>query len=469
MNKKSKHIITLLAAGFLAQGQHVVLAAVSADEAKQLGTTLTEFGAEKAGNKDGSIPAYTGGLDKVAGYDSKKMNQYIDPFKDEKPLYTINAQNAAQHDAELTAGTKALLKQFPTFAMNVYPSHRTFRYAPWVLPNTLKNATSAKLTGQVEGDAITGADKDNLPYAGIPFPIPKTGYEVLWNQTARFSAAISHNVGAGFLVDTSGSLIALPAADEWFVHSWYDKANKLRSQTFDAFFGFSATLTAPPSSAGIVFLNYYTPNAAEGGQRVWFYTPGQRRVRLAPEFSYDVPIASYGGVTVWDDIYGYLGRLDRFDFKLVGKKEMLVPYNVFGVTNTLPVKDIFGPKHTNPSAVRWEKHRVWIVDGTRKPTARHVYSRRTFYIDEDCWCIVSSEAYDNSGALWRVSDYYTFPTYDTGGFNNETWSTNDLIKGNYFILNTGHKEEGNSIRSYDSSEGLRINLTAQAVAAAGVR
>ncbi len=444
-------------------------AAASEEEARQLGTSLTEFGAEKAGNSDGTIPAYTGGLAKLQAYDPKTMPQYIDPYKDDKPLYSIDAKNAAQHDAVLMAGTKALLKQYPSYKVDVYPSHRSFRYPAWVLQNTVKNATTAKVVGEVEGDALSGADKGNLPFAGIPFPIPKTGYEVLWNQTARYAAAVSHNVGQGYLVDTAGNTINLPGTNEYFLHPWYDKSGKLRPQTFDALFGFSATLTSPPSSAGTVFLSYYTSNAADRGQRVWFYTPGQRRVRLAPEFSYDVPIAAYGGVTVWDDIYGYLGRMDRFDFKLVGKKEMLVPYNTFGVTNTMAAKDFLGPKHVNPAAVRWEKHRTWVVDGTRKANARHVYSRRTFYIDEDCWCIVASEAYDNSGALWRVSNYYSFPTYDTGGFNTETWSTNDLIKGNYFVLNAGHKEPGNSIRSYETGEGLPIALTPQAVASTGVR
>lgn len=444
-------------------------AAVTAEEARQLGTTLTEFGADKASSKDGSIPAYTGGLARLPAYDPKTMSTYIDPFKDEKPLYSVDGKNAAQYDALLMTGTKAMLKQYPSFKLDVYQSHRTFRYSASALQNTVKNATTAKLTGEVEGDALSGADAGNLPFAGIPFPIPKTGYEVLWNHTARYSAAVSHNVGQGYLVDSAGRTIDLPGTNEYFLHPWYDIKGTLRRQTFDALFGFSATLTSPPSSAGIVFLSYYTGDAADRGQRVWFYTPGQRRVRLAPEFSYDVPIASYGGVTVWDDIYGYLGRMDRFDFKLVGKKELLIPYNTFGVTNTMAVADFLGPKHVNPSAVRWEKHRVWVVDGTRKAGARHAYSRRTFYVDEDCWCIVASETYDNSGALWRVSNYYTFPTYDTGGFNNETWSTNDLVKGNYFVLNTGHKEKGNSIRSYETAEGLPIALTPQAVASTGVR
>lgn len=444
-------------------------AAASDAEAAQLGQALTRFGAIKDASKDGSIPPYEGGLAKVPGYDRDSMATYIDPYAGEKPEYSISASNLSQYDALLTEGTKALLKRFPSYRVDVYKSHRSFRYPDWVLENTLKNATTARLVGEIEGDALSGAAKDGLPFAGIPFPIPKTGYEALWNHTARFAAAVSNNVGAGYLVDSAGGVTNLPAANEYFVHPWYDVNGKLRDKTFDALFGFSAQLTAPPSSAGIVFLNYYTPNAAEGGQRVWFYTPGQRRVRMAPEFSYDVPIASYGGVTVWDDIYGYLGRMDRFDFKLVGRKEMLIPYNAFGPTNTLEVKAILGDKHVHPDAVRWEKHRVWVVDGVRKPDARHAYSRRTFYLDEDCWCIVASEAYDNGGALWRVSLYYGFPTYDTGGFNVETWSTNDLIKGNYFILNTGHREPGNSIRSYETADGLPVRLTPQAVAAGGVR
>ena len=468
MSNKTTILATAIAAAF-AFGSLSARAAVSADEAKQLGTTLTEFGAEKAANKDGSIPAYTGGLDKVAGYDPKASTVYVDPFANEKPLYSIDAKNMAQYDAVLTEGTKALLKRHADFRIDVYPSHRSFRYAPYALQNSVKNATTAKLAGQVDGDAIEGADKGNLPFSGIPFPIPKTGTEVMWNNNLRFSAAVSHNVGAGWLIDSAGNVSDLPSVNEYFMHPWYEKTGKLRSMTFNAVFGLSSTMTAPPSAAGGHFLNYYGANAAEDGQRVWFYTPGQRRVRLAPEFAYDVPLAAYGGVIFWDEIYGFVGRMDRFDFKLVGKKEMLVPYNVFGITNTFFAKDFIGTKFVNPAAVRWEKHRVWVVDSVRKATARHAYSRRTFYIDEDCWCITTSEAYDNAGKIWRVHHINNFPSYDTGGINVDAWTTYDLIKGNYFTVNTGHKEPGNSIRHYESAEGLSVKLTAQAVAAGGVR
>jgi Protein of unknown function (DUF1329) len=444
-------------------------AAVTPEDAKQLGTTLTEFGAEKAGNQDGSIPAYTGGIENVPGYDPKTSAHYVDPFAADKLLYSVDSKNAAQYDALLTPGTKALMSAHPDYRIDVYPSHRSTRYASWVIQNTVKNATTAKLGGEIEGDAVVGTDKNNLPFAGIPFPMPKNGYEVMWNYKLHFAPAATHNYTTAYLIDTAGNVSNLPGTDEYFLHAWYDKNNKLRGETFDSWLGFSAMLTDPPSSAGIVFLNFYLPTAAEGGQKVWFYTPGQRRVRMAPEFAYDVPIASYGGVIVWDEIFGFVGRMDRFDFKLVGKKEMLVPYNVYGPTQTMQHKDYLGPKFVNPAAVRFEKHRVWVVDATRKANARHAYSRRTFYIDEDSWAILASESYDNAGKIWRATYMLEYPTYDTGGVNIDGWITYDLIKGNHFIINVGMGEPGHSFHAYDTAEGLHINLTPRAVEAAGVR
>jgi len=467
--KKLKTVGMFIAAGLAALVARSSLAAVSAEEAKQLGTTLTEFGAEKAGNQDGSIPAYTGGIDKVAGYDPKTSAVYVDPFADEKPLYSINAKNMAQYDALLTPGNKALMTAHPDFRIDVYPTHRSVRYPSWVIPNILKNATTAKLGGEIEGDAVLGADKANKPFPGIPFPIPKTGAEVMWNYKLHMKPAVSHELASAYLVDTAGGVSAMSVPNQYFVAPWYDVKNALRSKTYDSILGFSARQESPPSAAGIVFLNFYLSDAENNGQKVWFYTPGQRRVRAAPEFAYDVPIASYGGAILWDEIFGFVGRLDRFDFRLVGKKEMIVPYNAYRITNILTKKeDYLGRKFVKPDALRFEKHRVWVVDATRKANARHAYSRRTFYIDEDCWCLVSQETYDNAGKIWRVFHDPIFPTYDVGGVNGFSWITYDIIKGNYFTTNMCG-EPGHWIRSYDTAEGLPINLTPAAVAAASVR
>jgi hypothetical protein len=468
MNRVRPLISALCVAGVGAWLSGSAAAAVTAQEAEAIGNTLTEFGAEKAGNADGTIPAYTGGLKSVAGY-TPDMDRYIDPFKDEKPLFTIDATNMAKYDDQLTEGSKALLKKFPSYHMDVYPSHRTFYLPQWILDNSKKNATTAKLTGEVKGDSMAGAAPDGLPLAGVPFPIPKDAYEVMWNHKLNFGAAVVHERSQAFLVDTAGGVTPLPNPDEYFVRAWSDKDPSTRAKVFDATFGFDATLVSPPASAGIVFLNWYLPTAADEGQKVWFYTPGQRRVRRAPEFAYDIPIASYGGVILWDEIFGFVGRMDRFDFTLVGKKEMIVPYNVFKVTNTMPARQALDKHTMAPDSLRFEKHRIWVVEANRKAGARHAYKKRRFYVDEDSWNVIQVSGWDEAGNLWRIHDVWTFPTYNTGGLSNAAWTTYDLIKGNYFTTNMGHADPGYFVKSYSTAAGLSIQLTADAVAAGSVR
>ncbi|MFA4916251.1 MAG: DUF1329 domain-containing protein [Syntrophales bacterium] len=466
MTKQSIIWSTLFAVALFILFAGSTSAAVSEEEAGQLGTTLTEFGAEKGGNADGSIPAYTGGLPTCrAGAD-----RYEDPFKGEKPLFTIDAKNVSKYDSILTTGTRALIKRFPeTYKIDVYPAHRTVCYPSWVIQNTLKNAGTAKIGGEIEGDAITGVDEKGLPFNGIPFPIPKNGYEVMWNSKLHIAPPVDHNWSSAAIVDTAGRISTLPEVNHYYLHPWYEKSGDMRRKASDAVLGISSRLTSPPSSAGTKFLLLYMPDAAEGGQRVWLYTPGKRHIGKAPEFSYDIPITAYSGSLLWDEMFGFVGRMDRFDFKLIGKKEIIIPYNVFGLTNHTTLEEVLGPRHVKPNYVRWEKHRVWVVDSVRKSSAHHLYSRRTFYMDEDSWCILSTESYDNSGKMWRVAYIYTFPTYDVFGVNNASWSFNDLIKGNYSLVNAGRKMPGKFVRSYAESKSLDIPLSPQAVEGSGVR
>ncbi|MCX4149965.1 MULTISPECIES: DUF1329 domain-containing protein [Paraburkholderia] len=461
-----KTAAVVCSAYFLSSG--LATAAVTADEAKALGSTLTKFGAEAGASSDGSIPAYAGGLTKPPA----QADHYADPFADDKPLYSIDAKNADKYQAVLTEGDKALLAKFPTYRLDVYPTRRSVAYSAWFLENTQKNATTATLGGAVEGDNLKGAASDGLPFAGVPFPIPKNGYEVMWNFKEGFGPVVTEERVKAFQVDSAGKIALLPDVDAYVLRPWAEHSGKMRQSTFNATYGASSKLIAPPSSAGTVFLTYYLPEVegGDGGQKVWFYTPGQRRVRAAPEFGYDTPIASFGGSLFWDDVDGFRGRLDRFDFKLVGKKEMIVPYNVYGVTNTMLTKDAVGPQHINPAAVRMEKRRVWVIEATRKEGARHAYSRRTFYVEEDCWCIVAHDTYDNAGKLWRVGRVFTFPTYDVGGTNGNSWVWYDLIKGSYVVSAIGASDPGQYIRGHASGDGLPgMALTPQAVAAGSER
>ena len=119
---KTTKLITALALSLLAGS---VLAAVAPEEAAKLGNSLTPLGAEKAGNADGSIPEWTGGLAKGAA--SVLSGGFLgDPFASEQPLFTITAQNLEQYRDKLSEGQVAMFKRYPeTYRMAVYPSHRS--------------------------------------------------------------------------------------------------------------------------------------------------------------------------------------------------------------------------------------------------------------------------------------------------------------------------------------------------------
>jgi hypothetical protein len=434
-------------------------AAVTAEEAKALETTLTGFGAIKAGNADGSIPVYTGGrLAKMPpGYKPGGQVLLADPFKDEKPLYSIDAKNAGQYAALLTEGTKELMKRFPTFRADVYPSHRTMSYPDWVLKNTAKNAVSAKLAGEVIGDAVEGA------YGGLPFPIPKNAYEVLWNHTLKYQGARWDLRFTGTLVDSSGkatriSDIAMTQNVYYYDPSKASLPDNWMSKTYINFLG-------PAANVGTKVLQWGSIEQSKSLSRSWIYTPGQRRTRITPEAAYDTPSATTSGANFFEEQQMYTSRLDRFDFKLVGKKEMLIPYNCYQLAAT-PSSDFVGSPMVKTDKIRWEKHRVWVIEGTRKPGARHVYAKRTFYVDEDTWAIAASDSWDDSGAMYRVALNFLANPYDQSGFPPTAQLYVDLVKGNYALA--GWTGDGGYRRT---SEALAddVPLNPDQLAGSGIR
>lgn len=453
--------VTLLSSMVFSQ---LSFSAVSLEESKKLGTELTVFGAIAAGNADGSIPAYDGGLSNPPAVGE---NNYPDPFSGEQPVLKITKENVSQYEDMLTVGIKTLMQEFPDYTINVYPTHRTMSYPDWFLENTKKNATTAKLVGDT-GNTISGGADDGLPFQGVPFPIPQNGYEVMWNNYLRYSAPVSKMVNRNRIVDSTGRFSDLPGTDSSYLHPWSEETGGMRSRTYDAVFGFHSLLTSPPTSAGTQFLTYYLSDLTDTSA-VWFYTPGQRRVRRAPEFTYDTPVGAYSGVFVWDEMFGFAGAMDRFDMEIVGLKELFIPYNVFGATNQSTSTEILGEKTLNAEYVRWEKRRVWEVQATRKDNARHAYAKRTFLFEEDSWALVGSESYDDAGNIWRVAQILTFPTWDVGGLNGDTWLYHDLRKGNYLVMNVGRTEPGSYVRSYTSDEDVHFPANPRAVQGQSVR
>jgi hypothetical protein len=384
------------------------MAAVSADEARQLGTTLMPWGAEKAGNKDGTIPPYTDGhVTPPPTFDARNPRVRPDPFADEKPLYSVTAANMAQHADQLSDGAKALLQKYPDFRLDVYPTHRTQRYPAHVNDRSLKNATACR-TSQ-DGLGLEGC------YGGVPFPIPKTGNEVMWNHNMRYQSPSYVGQFRNMMVDAAGGINMEGDLEIWYEYpTLYPENNAILSPS-DPYWMLRVNWTGPARMAGerLVLVDYVDP--IKNRRKVWQYLPGQRRVKLTPELAYDTPNPASGGASVMDEATVFNGGQDRFDFKLVGKREMLIPYNAFKLFDeaACPESKRYLKGHPNPDCLRWELHRVWEVEATLKPGHRHVYARRKFYFDEDQPEVGASDNYDAAGKLYRAVFGLYIPFYET--------------------------------------------------------
>ena len=400
------------------------LAAVSGEEAKQLGTTLTPIGAEKAGNKDGTIPEYTGGIKAPADFKPGSTKR-PDPFASEKPRLVITGKDIAAHADKLTEGTKQLLKRYPTMRLDVYPTHRTVAVPQRVVDNTVKNATGAKTS---DG----GLGIENV-LAGYPFPIPKTGNEVMWNHLLTYRGLGWSGKYDSWNVDSSGTPILATTGEITYAWPNNDPQKTGFIKETDPFWYVKLFYLSPARRNGEALMLWDSANSLRQPRRAWQYLPGQRRVKLAPDIAYDTPNPGSAGTSTYDDATVFNGALDRFDFKLVGKKEMYVPYGNYKLTYYAMPADVTKPGHINPDLVRWELHRVWVVEATLKPDKRHVYSKRVFYIDEDTWQALASDQYDGRGQLYRSGYSYPSYSYDVQAPFVDTQSFYDFSSGMYNI------------------------------------
>jgi hypothetical protein len=383
-----------------------VLAAVPAEEARQLGTTLTPFGAIKAGNASGTIPPWTGGLTKAPPGFVPGSGYWVDPFKDEKPLVRIDAKNMEKYADNLSEGQKKLLKKYPDYYLDVYPSHRTAAFPEKVMQATMRNATTCK--SRKDGLAIEPACR-----GGLPFPLPRNGREAMWNQILRYQGdtEITTSNSKSWVIDSSGRAIMTAQQETTTDEPYYqpDLADRDPNMISRQYSKTKAPARRVDEMTGIIDFTDPTDKA----RRAWTYSPGQRRVKLAPEFAYDTPIASMGGVIVFDELFVFSGKMDRFDFKLVGKKEMFLPYNMYkGVFDCPAPEKALMPQHANPACERWELHRAWVVEATLKPGQRHIYSKRDYYLDEDLTGASMFDAFDQAGQLQRAMFNGSSPFYD---------------------------------------------------------
>ena len=410
---------TLMGAAIaLALSAGSAFAAVSPAEAAKLGANLTPFGAEKAGNAAGTIPEWNGGITKApAGYTTPGQH-HVDPFADDKPLFTITKANLDQYKDNLTPGQIAMFNTYPnSYQMPVYQTRRSGSAPQWVYDNTIKNATTAKL--------LDGGNGFSDAYGGIPFPIPQNGVEALWNHIARYRGTYIVRRASEVAVQRNGSY-SLVTSQQEAMFKFYNPKGTAADLNNIMFYYLSFT-KSPARLAGGAVLVHETLDQVKEPRQAWGYNAGQRRVRRAPNLAYDTPIAAADGLRTADDTDMINGSPDRYDWKLVGKKEIYIPYNSYKVTSPdVKYKDLLQVGHLNPAFTRNELHRVWVVEGTLKPGAEHIYSRRTMYIDEDSWYVALMDQYDTKGELWRVKMLYLMQAYNAPGLYTSGEVQHDL-------------------------------------------
>ncbi|WP_282339496.1 DUF1329 domain-containing protein [Pseudomonas sp. PS02288] len=382
-------------------------AAVTPDQASQLGKTLTPLGAERAGNASGTIPEWTGGLTKPPADYKGPGSHHVDPFPSDKPLFTITKANVEQYKNNLTPGLIALINANPeTFNIPIYQTRRTGAAPQSVYDNTLKNATTATLVA--DGNGFEHA------YGGTPFPIPQNGVEALWNHIARYRGTYVVRRYSAAAVQRGGAY-SLSSTQQEALFNFYDP--NTTAETLNNILLYYTDLTLSPArQAGGSVLVHETLNQVSEPRQAWSYNSGQRRVRRAPGVAYDTPTDVSDGLRTVDDTDMFNGAPDRYDWKLLGKKEIYIPYNNYKISSEMTkYKDLLQPEQLNPAYTRFELHRVWVVEGTLKAGARHIYAKRTLYLDEDSWQAALIDQYDGRGELWRVSvaylkNYYELPT-----------------------------------------------------------
>lgn len=383
--------VVIIAAALSFALPSLVLAKVGADQAAKLGKELTPVGATAAGNSDGSIPAWT-----PAKQQGKLTGEYAsDPaIEAEKPLYTISSANIDKYGDKLSEGHKYLLKTFKTYKMNVFPSHRNVAWPDFIYKSTAINATNC---------ALVGTDNPDNCKQGFPYPIPQTGAEVIWNHRLKWRGDSVRRNNDQMIVDSSGKYqLAQLIEDVNFLYA-NEKNPVPLTNGKGLFLYYLSKIVSPPRTAGTMILVNESGGTGATGRAAWLYAPALKRIRRAPAVCCDNPYEGTDGQQFYDQVDMFNGVLERYTWKLQGKREMLVPYDNFKASRA-KYDDLARPNHLNADLPRYEMHRVWVVEATLKPGERHTYAKRVFYVDEDSWSILMVDCYDGKGGLFNFQE-----------------------------------------------------------------
>lgn len=398
-------------------------AKVDAAQAARLGQDLTPLGGERAANAAGTIPVWDGGLTTPPASYQPGMH-HPDPYAADAALYTVTAQNLGQYQQVLPAGLQTLIQTHPDYKLRVFPTRRSAAAPQYVYDATKANATKAELIAG--GNGVSGAA------AGIPFPIPQNGQEAIWNHIMRFRGEQIHMVANHVAVLANGSYsLVLRDREIYFV---YGRQGAQEGDLDNTLFHYKYSVTAPSKLAGSALLVEETIDQVMAIRKAWRFNRGERRVRRLPMLAYDALQPDTNGMALADQVDSYNGAPDRYEWKLLGKQEMLVPYNSYAVHQKgIPYDQILKAKTVNPDLLRYELHRVWVVEADLRTGFSHPYAKRRFYIDEDSWQILAVDLYDKGGKLIGLQESHPINYYDVPVFSSTLETIYDFKGSRYFV------------------------------------
>ncbi len=439
---RKKLLVSSLMAALVAMSAPAT-AKVDAAEAAKLGKELSPVGAEKAGNKEGTIPAWT-----PQSQIAYKPGEYpSDPaLEAEKPLFTITAADVPKYAAKMTEGHKELFKRYPqTYKMQVYPSHRNFNFPAKYLEETVKNATRASLEG---------VDNPKGAFVGFPFPIPTSGAEPVWNHRVKFRGSTIRRYNNQMIVQQNGKFtLTKIVEDVKFYYANLNNATPIELKPGADFLRYLSETISPPRVAGTFILVHEKAGEGSEGRSAWLYAPALKRIRRAPAVCCDNPYEGTDGHQFYDQVDMYNGVLERFSWKLVGKKEMYIPYNSYRISGPkTKYADIAKPNHVNSDITRYELHRVWVVEAENKTDQRHTFKKRVLYFDEDSWNIVAVDDYDQQGKLLQFQEGHPIQYRDVLAVTTQPEVIYHFDSGRYFVtaMNNEDKPYDNTVVLKDS-------------------
>jgi len=424
---------------FLLTHSHLVLA-------QNVETTV--IGATVSGNKEGSIPSYSG--EKIITPAGWEMGQhYVDPFKVDDVKFRISSKNLSKYDSKLALGQKTLLQRNDDYSLPVFQSRRTATYPEYILEGTSYNAKNARLTR-----AGTGLKnfKQGFPFPELTENKQTAALQAVWNHIARYRGGNVERTVVQATVFDNGDFVPVK------LYQRYTRTEHLKSkpkiEEGNVLFYYLDRITSPARLSGTTLLIHETLDQSKEYRRAWLYNQAYKRVHRVPGAAYDAPVPGTYGLKTADSYDMFNGSPDKYEWQYQGKQELYIPYNAYRLaSNKLKYRDLLKSSTINADHTRWELHRVHKVEARLKTGQRHIYAKRIFYLDEDTWTIVLAELYDNRGELWRISEGHMINYYDIDLPYFAMEVTYDLLSNRYNVFGLSNEES----HSYTFKKVFKLN------------